>query len=79
MCLAIPFRVVEIGESNLAKVKLEGNVQEADLSLIDDPAVGDWVLLHAGFAIEKLEEEDAHETLALFAEMGDALSGDAQS
>lgn len=42
------------------------------MSLIDDPKIGDWVLLHAGFAIEKLDEEDALETLKMFGELEEA-------
>jgi len=78
MCLAIPAQIVEIDGSR-AKVELAGNVREADLSLIEDSAPGDWVLIHAGFAIEKLEPEEAAETLKLFAEMGEALSDTAES
>ncbi|HQK77587.1 MAG TPA: HypC/HybG/HupF family hydrogenase formation chaperone [Candidatus Hydrogenedentes bacterium] len=48
-------------------------MREADFSLIDEPAVGDWVLVHAGFAIEKLEPDDARETLALFSELQEGM------
>jgi hydrogenase expression/formation protein HypC len=65
MCLAIPARITEI-EGVRARVDLQGNVIQADLSLIDAPNIGDWVLVHAGFAIDKLDPEDAAETLALF-------------
>ena len=68
MCLAIPARVIEV-EGTRAKAELSGNIISADLSLVDGAAVGDWVLVHAGFAIEKLDPEDAKETLELFAEM----------
>ena len=68
MCLAIPAQITEM-DGTRAKIELAGNVRDADLSLIEDPAIGDWVLVHAGFAIEKLEPEDAEETLKLFAEM----------
>jgi len=64
MCLAVPSRIVEIA-GNRAKVEVSGNAIEADLSLVEDTAVGDWVLVHAGFAIEKLDPEDAEETLRL--------------
>lgn len=72
MCLAIPAQITEI-EGVRGKVSLSGNVREADFTLIDDPAVGDWVLVHAGFAIEKLDPEDAQETLALFSEMQEGI------
>ena len=51
MCLAIPAQITAI-EGGRGKVTLAGNVREADFSLIDEPAIGDWVLVHAGFAIE---------------------------
>ena len=64
MCLAIPAEIVEVTGSR-ARVSLEGNIREADLSLVEEAGVGDWVLVHAGFAIEKLSPEDAEETLKL--------------
>jgi len=57
------------------KVELAGNVRDADLSMIDEPAVGDWVLIHAGFAIEKLTPDDAAETLRLFSTFEEGLGG----
>ena len=77
MCLAIPSRIIQL-DGNRAKVELSGNVIEADVSLLDDAAAGDWVLVHAGFAIEKLNEDEAQETLAMFVEMqGDASAPEA--
>lgn len=67
MCLAVPAQIEKI-EDLQATVNLQGNRIEADVSLVDDPAPGDWVLVHAGFAIEKLSPENAAETLAFFAE-----------
>lgn len=64
MCLAIPSKILEINGTR-ARVDLEGNVLEADISLIEEPEAGDWVLVHAGFAIEKLTSEEAEETLGL--------------
>jgi hydrogenase expression/formation protein HypC len=64
MCLAIPAQIVEAA-GNRARVALSGNIREADLSLIQDAGVGDWVLLHAGFAIERLSAEEAREALDL--------------
>ena len=74
MCLAIPARIVELNGPR-AKVELSGNVREADVSLVESPQPGDWVLLHAGFAIEKLDADDAAETLRLFAEL-EGIPGD---
>jgi hydrogenase expression/formation protein HypC len=65
MCLAIPALIVEM-EGSQAKADVGGVVREISLELIDRPAkVGDYVLLHAGFAIHKLEKEEAEETLKL--------------
>jgi hydrogenase expression/formation protein HypC len=71
MCLAIPAQIVEMDGSR-ARVSLQGNVREADLSLVDDPQVGEWVLVHAGFAIEKLTEAVAQETLDLLMQTQEA-------
>jgi len=65
MCLAIPALIVE-KEGNQAKADIGGVVRDISLELIDRPAqIGDYVLLHAGFAIHKLEKEEAEETLKL--------------
>ena len=68
MCLAIPSQIVTI-KGTRARVALAGNVIEADLSLIEGAQVDDWVLVHAGFAIEKLDPADAEETLKLLADI----------
>lgn len=72
MCLAMPAKIVEV-TGKRAKVDLMGNSWEADLSLVENAGAGDWVLVHAGFAIEKLSEKDARETLDLLAEAGSGL------
>jgi len=69
MCLAAPVQVIEI-EGTRARVALKGNVREADLTLVGDVQVGDWLLLHAGFAIEQLTAAEAAETLALLEQAG---------
>ncbi|MCL8206459.1 MAG: HypC/HybG/HupF family hydrogenase formation chaperone [Actinomycetia bacterium] len=68
MCLAVPGRIVALA-GNRARVDLAGNTVEADVSLLESPQVGDWVVVHAGFALEKLDEEAARETLALVREL----------
>ena len=70
MCLAVAVQVVWV-EGDQATVALEGNTRTANLSLVGDAAVGEWVLLHAGFAIEKITPEEAEETLGLLREAGD--------
>lgn len=69
MCLAMPARVVEIREGDLAVVDLAGVRKEVSLALVDDVAEGDYVILHVGYALQKLDTEEAEKTLALFAEM----------
>ena len=70
MCLAIPAQVVEIGEADLAWVDLAGVRKEISLALVEDVAVGDYVIVHVGYALQKLDPEEAERTLALFAELG---------
>jgi len=70
MCLALPAQVVEISGNDLGVVDLGGVRKEISLALIDDVAVGDYVIIHVGYALTKLDPEEAAKTLALFAEMG---------
>ena len=70
MCLAIPARVVEILENDLAIVDLGGVRKEASLALVEDVKIGDYVILHVGYALTRLDPEEAEKTLALMAEAG---------
>lgn len=74
MCLAIPGKIIEIS-AGTARVDIEGVIREANISLLPDAEVGDYVIVHAGFAIERYDEEDAKETLKLLKEMLDADFG----
>ncbi|MCK5558549.1 MAG: HypC/HybG/HupF family hydrogenase formation chaperone [Candidatus Hydrogenedentes bacterium] len=67
MCLAVPMKVVK-REGDRGIVELEGVTREAALQFVD-AQVGDYVLIHAGFAIEKLDEQSALETLEIFRTM----------
>jgi hydrogenase expression/formation protein HypC len=67
MCLAIPSKIVKI-ENNVATIDVDGVRREASLLLIDDPKIGDYVIVHAGFAINKINEEQALESLKLMKE-----------
>lgn len=69
MCVAIPAKIVEI-EGNTATVDVGGNHSSARIDLIDEVVVGDYVLVHAGFAITSVDAEEAEETLALMREVG---------
>jgi len=70
MCLGVPMRVVSINDET-AVCEIDGVRREASLMMVEGIGVGDFVLIHAGFAIEKLDEEDAQETLRLFRELLD--------
>lgn len=67
MCLAVPMRVMTI-EGEVAICEIDGVRREASLMMVDNVAVNDYVLIHAGFAIEKLDEEEAEETLRMMRE-----------
>ncbi|HEY0665296.1 MAG TPA: HypC/HybG/HupF family hydrogenase formation chaperone [Gallionella sp.] len=69
MCLAIPVRVEQLIGSDSAIVNLGGVRKEISLALLDDVAPGDYVIVHVGYALQKLDEAEAQQTLALFAEM----------
>ena len=67
MCLAIPVRVVELRGDSQALVDLGGIRKTISLALVDGVAVGDYVILHVGYALSKLDPDEAERTLALFA------------
>lgn len=67
MCLAVPMKVVEIN-GDMGVVESAGLRREVGLMLLDKVRLGDWVIVHAGFAISKLTRKQARETLALFEE-----------
>ncbi len=70
MCLAVPVRVIELGANDSAIVELGGIRKEISLALVDGVGVGDYVILHVGYALTKLDPQEAQRTLALFAEAG---------
>jgi hydrogenase expression/formation protein HypC len=71
MCLAIPARITSIDvATDTAKVALGAVSKEISLALIEDAAVGDYVLIHVGYALNKISEEEAQRTLEIIAEMG---------
>lgn len=69
MCLAIPARIEEISDAENAMVNLGGVRKQISLALVEDIAVGDYVIVHVGFALQKLDQDEAEHTLALFAEL----------
>jgi hydrogenase expression/formation protein HypC len=70
MCLALPALVTELLPDDMAKVNLGGVAKTVSLALVSDVAVGDYVIVHVGYALTRLDPEEAEKTLALFAEMG---------
>ncbi len=69
MCLAIPARIVELTPGDNAVVSLEGVRKEISLALVAGAGVGDYVLVHVGYALNTVSPEEAEKTLALMAEM----------
>jgi hydrogenase expression/formation protein HypC len=73
MCLAVPAKVVELLDDEQALIELGGVRNRVSLALVDSVAVGDYVIVHTGFAITRLDVEEAEKTLALFAEIADVM------
>ena len=76
MCLALPVKVIEVGvgpAGDFATVDLGGVKKEISLALLDGVEVGDYVILHVGYALSKLDPEEAAKTLALFSQMQESL------
>jgi len=69
MCLAVPAEVLELKEDDVALAELGGVKKEISLMLVNDVEAGDYVLVHAGFAIEKIDESEARKTQELFEEI----------
>lgn len=78
MCLAIPALVVDLLDGDRAVVDLGGVRKDVSLSLVENVAVGDYVIIHVGFALQRLHVEEAERTLALFRQLGsEALAAEA--
>ena len=67
MCLAIPSKIVEI-EDNMGTIDVDGVKRRVSLLLLEDPQVGDYVIVHAGFALHKIDEAAALESLKILRE-----------
>ena len=67
MCLALPARVVELRSDALGVIDLGGVRKEISLALVENVAVGDYVIVHVGYALQKLDPDEAEKTLELFA------------
>lgn len=69
MCLAVPGKVISLEGNGTGKVDYLGSTVLANFSLLPDIKVGDWVIVHAGFAISKLDQKEAKKTLKLFKDL----------
>ena len=76
MCLAIPAQITVKGETGLGEVNILGVTREVALDLVPRAEVGDWVLVHAGYGIEVVDEQYAQETLELIAQFPDLIAED---
>lgn len=73
MCLAVPVRVERLLDNEMAVVGMDGLRKEISLALVDGVREGDYVILHVGYALTRLDPEEAERTLALFAELAGRL------
>jgi hydrogenase expression/formation protein HypC len=76
MCLAIPARIDELTADGNAVVDFGGLRKEISLALVEDVLTGDYVIVHAGYALQKLDRDEAEQTLKLFAEIGNLPDGE---
>ena len=66
MCLAIPMKLTRLRDDGSGVGDIDGALHDVDLSLIENPAINDYLIVHAGFAIERLDREEADKRLELF-------------
>lgn len=71
MCLGVPVKIVEVNDK-MGKAEIGGVLREVNLSFMEDIKIGDYILMHAGFAIQKMDEEEAMKTLTLINEVLDS-------
>jgi len=70
MCLAVPALIKSVDENRIAQVDMGGTTHRASLMMVPEAKVGDYVLLHTGYAIQIIDQEEALKTLKIFEEMG---------
>lgn len=73
MCLAVPARILALHDGDLATVDAGGVRKDVSVALLDAVSVGDYVILHVGYALSRLDSDDAERTLALLAELDAAM------
>ena len=74
MCLAMPAQVMQILDEERALINLGGIIKEISIALLDKVAEGDYVIIHVGYALTRLDEQEAQKTLNLFAQMAQETS-----
>lgn len=74
MCLAVPMKIIEIQDKNNGVVEADSATLKVNLSLVKNPQIGDFVIIHAGFAIEKLDQKEANIRINLFKELAELSS-----
>ncbi|QGM96812.1 HypC/HybG/HupF family hydrogenase formation chaperone [Methylocystis parvus] len=74
MCLAIPVRVTELLPDQMAKVSLDGVSKTVSVALLDELSVGDYVILHVGFALSKIDPDEAERTLRMIRDIAGSAS-----
>ena len=72
MCLAIPYKVLEVNENGRAEIEVGGTRQEISTLLVPEVKVGDYILAYLGFATAKIEEDEAIEVMRLYQEIAEA-------
>ena len=72
MCLAIPYKVLEVKENSWAEIEVAGARHEVSLQLLPGVEVGDWVLVNMGSVVARIEEDEAREIIHLYQEIADA-------
>jgi hydrogenase expression/formation protein HypC len=76
MCLAIPARIIELIGGDSAVIDLDGVRKQISIALLDQAAVGDYVIIHVGYALQKIDPDEARRTLELMAEWGSTVEED---
>ena len=71
MCLAVPMKIIEIDDKNIAVVEADGAKARISTALITNPQIGDFVIIHAGYAIEKIDQKEADLRILLFKELAE--------
>ncbi len=75
MCLGVPGKIVSLDDDWTAEVEIAGVTKKIGIQMVPDATVGDYVLVHTGFAMQKMDEAEALETLKLLEEMADLADG----